>query len=331
MKKYNNAVLIGKFMPPHKGHEYMIRFAQEYAENVYVIVDCLEKQTISPEQRKIWLEQQIQGITVIALDKYTPQEPADHPDFWNEWKKIINTALSNYSVTADVLVAAMDYGYTLSQYLESDFIPIDIDRESLPISATLIREDTFTYWDYLIDSAKPFYTKKIAFIGPESTGKSTCVRNIAKELNTRYVPEYAKAFIEHQHGIFNYEDVEKVAFAQVNSEKALLRFANRYLICDSTPLTTLVWCYFLFQKEPEYLIELVKNTKYDQIFLFDTDIPFVMDTHRQLLEDPSDYSIRKAFFDRFVYYLNQFNLPFNIINGNYEKRHELVISLIKNA
>ena len=85
-KKYPKGLVIGKFMPFHKGHEYLINFAKEYCDHLFVIVDCLKDQTIDPITRKTWIESTIPNITVIALDTFMPQEPSECSDFWEIWK-----------------------------------------------------------------------------------------------------------------------------------------------------------------------------------------------------------------------------------------------------
>jgi HTH-type transcriptional regulator, transcriptional repressor of NAD biosynthesis genes len=325
MKNYQNVVVLGKFMPPHKGHEYMMRFARQYGEKLYVIVDCLKEQTLSPELRASWIREEVQAVEVIALKEYTPQDPSEHPDFWNVWKNTIYDALASVGGgKPDLLIAAMDYGWDLAQALECDFVPIDIARESFPISATAIRQNTFENWDFLMDAARPHFMKKICFMGPESTGKSTCAQNIAKHFNTIYVPEYAKAIIEKQNGQFFAHNVEDVAFAQVRTQNALAKFVNRILVCDTDPLTTLLWSKKLFNLEPEQVVNLAQNEHYDMTFLFSPDVPFVPDIHRQLLTNPEEQEQREVFFKEIQQALETLKRPYLIVEGNYAERFDSV-------
>lgn len=326
MKKYNHCLIIGKFMPPHKGHEYMIRFAQEYAQNVTVVVDCLKAQTISPEKRKQWLEEQIKGIEVKTLKSFMPQDPSETPDFWSIWKKNLLEVLNNGK--PDVVVAAMDYGQQLAKVMECDFIPIDIARESFPVSATMLRDNVFENWDFLMDSAKPDYIKKVCLLGPESTGKSTAGKMLSHYFNTTYVPEYAKAIIDRQKGNFFKHNVEEVALAQINTEKALAKFTNKIMICDSSPLTTLVYSELLFNYRPQFLEELIIKNKYDLTLLFSPDTPFVQDTHRNVLNNPDEQ--RKEIFLKFKKELSYFGISYEVIEGSYEQRDEQLVHLLNN-
>lgn len=327
MKKYKNCLIIGKFMPPHKGHEYMIRFAKEFSEMVHVVVDCIEGQPISPTIRKQWLEEEIQDIKVYALDKFMPQDPSETPDFWNIWKSTLTQTLDTNSVKADLVVAAMDYGFELAQVMECDFIPIDIARETFPVSATMLRENIYENWDFLIDSAKPYFIKKLCLIGPESTGKSTLGKFLAKKINTIYVPEYAKAVIDKQNGNFYSHNVQQFVEAQINTEKALAKFTNKIMICDSSAITTQIYANLCFEGDFSWIDNYINNHKYNHFLLFKPDVPFIDDTHRKTLEDPT--SKRDDMFNLFQKKLDDLSFPYTIIDGDYENRQMKALKVVK--
>lgn len=325
MKKYNNCLIIGKFMPPHKGHEYMIRFAKEFSNNVHVVVDCVKGQTIEPELRKKWLEDEIIDIKVYALDQFMPQDPSETSSFWSIWRTSLLSSLNG--VVPDVVVAAMDYGHELADVMGCDFIPIDIARESFPVSATMLRENVYDNWDFLIDSAKPHYIKKICLLGPESTGKSTLGKALAKDLKTIYIPEYAKSIIEKQKGEFYICDVEKFVTAQINTEKALAKFTNKIMICDSSAITTQIYARLCFEEEFQWVDDVIENNQYNHFLLFSPDVPFIKDTHREFLINPEE--MRTKVFEMFKERLEHFNFPYTIIDGDYDKRKKQALEIAK--
>ncbi|MEO8765586.1 MAG: ATP-binding protein, partial [Ginsengibacter sp.] len=47
--------------------------------------------------------------------------------------------------------------------------------------------------------------KKYVIIGPESTGKSTLSKQLAKHFHTRWVPEYARDYLEKNGMDYTYE------------------------------------------------------------------------------------------------------------------------------
>ena len=72
--------------------------------------------------------------------------------------------------------------------------------------------------------------KKIAVIGPESTGKSTLSEALAKALNTVWVPEYARAYLGKLERPYEEKDLLEIAKGQIESENEMLEKANRFLI-----------------------------------------------------------------------------------------------------
>ena len=138
-KKYPKGLVIGKFMPFHKGHEYLINFAKEYCDHLFVIVDCLKDQTIDPITRKTWIESTIPNITVIALDTFMPQDPSECSDFWDIWRN----AILSRTGKIDVLVAAMDYGWKLSEELKEENSKILLEINNLKEKILLVCGEYF--------------------------------------------------------------------------------------------------------------------------------------------------------------------------------------------
>ena len=328
MNKYPKGLVLGKFMPLHLGHEYLLRFARQYCEELTVVVDCLEQQTISVGTRVKWISELGLGenVKIVGLERSTPQSPEETPLFWDIWKQTLYQAMGG---KPDVLVAAMDYGWPLSHALECAFVQCDIERESIPVSATLIRENPMAHWEFIAAPARPYFLRKVAFMGPESAGKSTCASNLAKALGTVYVPEYAKAVIVAQHGNFYEKNVEEVAFGQHRSERALACMSNRLQVCDTNVLTTLVWSEYLFGGHPPSLEALVEASGYDRIFLFDPSLPWVPDVHRNVLSSSCSSSERMRFFDLCQHWLTHFGLNYDVVSGSHESRFDYCLAQSK--
>lgn len=168
IKKQKTGVIIGKFMPFHNGHRYLIDFASNYVEILYVLVCSLSQEPISGELRHSWVEKQYKGnqnIKIIHCTDENPQYPEQHENFWDIWKK---TIISRIPQSIDLLFASEEYGFKLSEIVGAKFIPVDISRSIVPISGTAIRENPLKNWNYLPEVTRMHYLKKICIIGPES-------------------------------------------------------------------------------------------------------------------------------------------------------------------
>jgi nicotinamide riboside kinase len=83
--------------------------------------------------------------------------------------------------------------------------------------------------------------KKIVVIGPESTGKSTLSEALANSLQTIWVPEYARTYLENLGREYTEVDLLEIAKGQLAAEDAAMQTANKYLICDTDLYVIKVW------------------------------------------------------------------------------------------
>jgi nicotinamide riboside kinase len=82
--------------------------------------------------------------------------------------------------------------------------------------------------------------KKIAVIGPESTGKTTLCEQLAQHYNTLWCPEFAREYLL-THGMdYDYEDLLYIAKEQVAMEEEYIRMTKgeNKSLPTATPLTT---------------------------------------------------------------------------------------------
>jgi len=122
---------------------------------------------------------------------------------------------------------------------------------------------------------------KVAIIGPESTGKSELCRQLAKEYNTIFVPEFARNYLTNLGRPYTYEDVIYIGEQQMLLEKEHEKRANKILFCDTNLITIKIWLQVVFNKVPFYLDVLIDKNKYDKTLLLDIDLPWQDDPLRE--------------------------------------------------
>lgn len=155
--------------------------------------------------------------------------------------------------------------------------------------------------------------KRIAIIGPESTGKSTLAEDLASSLDTIFVPEYARAYIEKLDRPYQYEDLLKMAKGQVSMEDRLSAKANKFIVIDTTLTIIRVWSEHKYGKCDPWIISEEQMRKYDLTILCDIDIPWEEDPQR---EHPH---LREHFFDLYKEYAEA-HPPFILVQGNRQTR-----------
>jgi NadR type nicotinamide-nucleotide adenylyltransferase len=150
---------------------------------------------------------------------------------------------------------------------------------------------------------------RIAITGPESTGKSWLAENLAKTYLCKWVPEFARSYIESLDRPYNYNDILEIAKGQIASEDELLHTADKYLFADTDCLVTKIWCDVIYGKCHNWIIQQLKQRPHDLYLLCDVDLPWEPDPLR---EHPH---LRKYLFGLYFDELKLRNLPFEIISG----------------
>lgn len=314
-------LIIGKFLPPHLGHQYLVDFARHYVTDLTVQVCTLARESIPGCLRFQWMREMFPGVRVIHNPDENPQEPHEHQDFWNIWR----TSIQKRTTGTDFLFASETYGERLAEVLGARFVPVNIDRSLVPVSGSQVRTNPLANWRFIPPAVRPFFVKKVCIVGPESAGKSTLAKDLATHFQTVYVHEYARSLLETRNNTCRYEDIPDIARGHVAAEEALARQANRLLVCDTDPMTTVLWSEFFFQKCPEWIIEMGRTRRYDLHLLCAADVPWCDDPQRF---QPRDRE-RRAFFDRCREELDKAGRPFVVIRGSWEERFRLAVQAIQ--
>ena len=174
---------------------------------------------------------------------------------------------------------------------------------------------------------------KIVLFGPESTGKTTLSRQLAKHYQTQWVPEYAREYLqekwEKEKKVCEPEDLVPIAIGQMKLENDLSNSVSELLICDTDLLETKVYseAYYLGTCDP-ILEKYALQNQYDLYFLTYIDVPWVKD---DLRDKPNE---REQMFLYFKNTLEKYNRPHIMLKGNQEERFQKAIfhidQLLKN-
>lgn len=171
--------------------------------------------------------------------------------------------------------------------------------------------------------------KKVVLFGPESTGKTTLAKDLAKHFNTEWVPEFSRGYLQkkwnEERKICGREDMLPIAYGQMALENSKAKSASELLICDTNLLESVVYSqiYFNGYCHPSLLKHALK-AHYDLYLLTYIDIPWVKDDLRDRPE------LRDFMYARFRKALDDHNLPYKIIRGEGQERLDLAIRTVEN-
>lgn len=304
-------MVLGKFCPPTMGHRYLVDFARHCVDDLTVIVGTLEREPIPGAVRYGWLKEMFPGVRVVHLTDENPQYPHEHPDFWDIWRTSIRKFVPE---GPDYVFASEEYGFRLADELGAAFVPVDIGRELVSVSASAVRQRPMARWQAIPACVRPWFVRRVSIVGPESTGKSVLARRVAEHFHTVYVSEYARGCIDAYGGNVEPGMFELFVRGQAASEAALARQANRLLVCDTDAFTTALYHELYVGGCPGWIVDEADRRTYDLYLLTRPDTPYTPDPQRQHPDR------REWFFERFRRWLEERGRRYVVIEGGWEER-----------
>lgn len=316
-----HGLILGKFMPVHQGHQYLLDFARSMTSDLTVVVGSLGNEPIPGWRRVEWLTELYGNLEILHLTDENPQLPDEDPDFWNIWQRSLQRIVKR---PIDLLFASEDYGARLAQVLGAKFIPTSGGRDLFEVSGTAVRENPRGHWAQLPPCVQAFYGKRVLIFGPESTGKTTLANWLAQRFEGLVVPEYARTYLRGREKDFGLEDMSWIAQAQRASEEASARRGRPLIFCDTDPLTTALWSQELFGEVPQAVEQAAEHNPYDVTLLLNVDVPWEQGPLRLRPHN------RTQFFAQCRDALERRGRPFVTISGSWDERRERAVHAITN-
>jgi len=330
-----HGVTIGKFWPFHLGHDLMIKAAMTALDRMTVVIssdaewknDVIEHQMICRYDTLIEFHM-INFVKIVddAVIEKDADGTALDDSYIEEWADKIK-ALGNFThmVTSD------KYGKYLAEKMDIDWLPIDPDRECIPISGTDIREAPDWNWMYLTDEAKHYWATRIAVVGPESVGKSTMVKAIGLEGNENVAtcPEWGRTISEAKGNFLTIEDFKHISLVQNMMMDQAAQIAP-IVLSDTDPMITSLYADTYLSNEDatkfkKWNDEQIKMAGIHYYLVLAPTVPWVNDGWRVM----PDQEERQKFFDDICSKLDEMNADYDIINATtWEARHEQAMKLI---
>jgi HTH-type transcriptional repressor of NAD biosynthesis genes len=303
-KPFATGLVVGKFAPLHKGHQLVIERAQTLCEHTVLVSYCKpELPGSEPERREQWLAACFPGATrlVVTDERLAQWLPDDRPampvpanfaadEVHRDFVAMLCQRVLKRRI--DAVFTSEAYGAGFAAHLTRSFrqfdhnagevahIMVDPERRLVPVSATQLRQDIGRHWNYLPARVAASFVRRVAVLGGESSGKSVLAAAFAEELGTECVGEYGRELWEARGGTLEFEDMIRIAQQQVRREEDAIARSRGFVICDTTPLTTLFYSIEMFGRAAPELVDLAMRP-YSDVVLCAPDFPFVQDGTRR--------------------------------------------------
>lgn len=347
-RRFRRGLVAGKFCPLHRGHEKLIETAQEQCDELLLIsytqpafAHC------AAESRERWLRQRFPQARLLVLDDarlaalaadrgWSGPPVLPHNDAADGVHRDFVGQLCRYAFGCPVeaVFTSEDYGdgfaVALAQYFRRHMDPqhrgvqhvcVDRQRCAHPISGSTIRSNPHAWREHMAPCVYADFVQRICLLGGESSGKTHLAQALATRFNTRWVAEYGRQRWMERGGELGYDDLLQIARTQVEHERELAGHAHRWLFCDTSPLTTLLYCRDLFGRaEPE--LERLAARHYDHVLLCAPDFPFVQDGTRR---DEAFRRYQHAWYRR---ELGARGIAYTVMKGGLAQRVEQAIAVL---
>jgi len=162
----------------------------------------------------------------------------------------------------------------------------------------------------------------VAIVGPESTGKTTLAKSLAKHFKTVWVEEYAREYLMASNGSYEQRDLLQIAAGQLELIKARSKNARDLIFLDTDLLVIKIWSEFKYQNCDPWIEQQLEMNRADLYLLTDFDIPYEYDPLR---ESPNK---RGELFEIYKNSLEESGSNFQIVKGDHSDRLDQAIGYI---
>jgi HTH-type transcriptional regulator, transcriptional repressor of NAD biosynthesis genes len=309
-------LVVGKFMPLHRGHQLLIDAALAGCDDVTLVVYDTRPPGRYPampvELRARWVSElypQLESIVVVPDP--LPPDASDDPAY----AEVYAGQLRFLGQFDRFYSSEPTYG-RFAELIGAEHVVVDRARELVPVSGALIRRDPFRHRGMIDPHVYASLVRRVALVGTESSGKTTLARAMADRLDTVWTHEYGRELWEAQGLQGSFADLWRIGRRQRDREDAAARHAREFVFCDTNAWTTLHWSLRLHGVADARLEDLVDRTMGDYVWIVcDNDFGWVHDGTRELAGEAAAEFQRQQVAD-----LDARGVPYHVASGPLEDR-----------
>ena len=311
-------IVIGKFYPPHLGHNYLIDTALKNCDEVDVLVVDNPDYKIPSQRRAEWLQARHPQAHIQIIPDLNDD---DNSPAW-----ALHT-IKFLGYTPDVVYSSEPYGKTWSQAMGCQCVDVDISRHTVPISGTKVRQDLLASWNYLSDQTKSGLAIRIVVVGAESTGTTTLSRDLAEALQVPCVPEVGRYYTEslmtnrgstkhddYTEVVWTDQDFHSIGRLQQQYENAMAARSDGVIVCDTNATATELWQRRYMTKTTPEMKSIAERDIVNLYIITGDEIPFTQDGIRD------GQQLRSRMNRWFTRRVKQSGVPYITVTGSRSER-----------
>ena len=348
---YDTGLMIGHFEPLHLGQMRSILYAAGQAKTLHIIVMAHPSPhpnfTITLQDKARWLQMACADLPFIHIHTTNEIELLLHEHLYNANENVsanddvtIDIPASNAKLqrlanvldlpTDAVLFIAENHPLTQSDVQDQLFLQVVTTPLQPEFDSYAIARDPVAHWSAIHPQARGDYTKTVAIVGGESSGKTTLIHKLANYYGASFALEMGRLYVGTDLGGsevgLQYSDYGPICLDHAQAiREAKVNATAPITIVDTDFVTTQAFCEEYENRTHPFVAACIDEFRLDHTIMLDNNTPWVDDGMRSL----GTPEARGRFEQRLVDIFARHNITPHIIDQpDYDARYQQALLLI---
>ncbi|MBP2280087.1 HTH-type transcriptional repressor of NAD biosynthesis genes [Psychrobacter sp. PL19] len=338
---YDTGLMIGYFEPLHLGQMRSILAAAGQANNLHIVITAHPSPhpdfAITLQDKARWLQMACADMPFIHI--HTSDE-IELPLHENLDDITINAANSNTKLqrlidalrlpAEAVLFIAENHPLAQSNTQEQLLMTVVTTPLQPEFDSYTIARDPVAHWSAIHPQARGDYTKTVAIVGGESSGKTTLVHKLANYYGASFVLETGRLYVGTDLGGseigLQYSDYAPIALNHAQAIRAAAATATAPItIIDTDFVTTQAFCEEYEGRTHPFVGACINEFRLDHTIMLDNNVPWVADGMRSLGNEVARGRFEQLLLTIFARHHIQ---PHMITEPDYDERYQQALAFI---
>lgn len=338
---YDTGLMIGHFEPLHLGQMRSILDAAGQAKTLHIVITVHPSPhpdfTITLQDKARWLQMACADLPFIQIHTTDKVELPLHDNFDDVTIDVpasnakLQRLIEALNLPTDTVLFVADSHPLANSNVQEQLAMTVLTTPLLPeFDSYAIARDPISHWTAIHPQARSEYTKTIAIVGGESSGKTTLVHKLANYYGATFALEMGRLYVATDLGGreigLQYSDYGPIALnhAQAIREAAATATAPVTII-DTDFVTTQAFCEEYEGRTHQFVAACIDEFRLDHTIMLDNNTPWVDDGMRSLGTPDARGRFEQRLLDIFARHEIQ---PYMIDAPDYDERYKQALVII---
>ena len=295
-------IIIGHFEPLHLGHVRTILHASGQVKDLYIFITAHPAPnpnfSIDLKDKARWMTMAFADLPFVHIEILPDLVSPSYEDNYQDLSvEKVNAILADLQQRYPKLSASSDEAETVPPVVFMDethpfadydlHLPVVTTPRQHGFDSRKIHNNPALYWSAIHPQARGDYTKTVALVGGESSGKTTLLHKLANYYGASYGLEMGRLFVQTDLGGtelgMQYDDYPLMATDHEQAIRAAKRFAPAPItLVDTDFVTTQAFCEEYEGRTHPFLTACIDEFRLDHTIMLDNNTPWVDDGMRSL-------------------------------------------------